>query len=109
MMRARTAAILTMFAAILASPVAGARAEPEPRLAARAPTGDVTDLSAQQRTRRPPTRVRIYRSFQPDGVYPRYFPGSDAVRVCNASYVKEYRPSGTVITPRVSCAWRRPG
>ena len=41
-----------------------------------------------------------------DGVYPRYYPGLNAVRVCNASYVQEYRPSGTVIVPRMSCFWR---
>ena len=43
----------------------------------------------------------------PDGVYPRYYPGRNAVRVCNATYVQEYRPSGTVIVPRMSCYWRR--
>jgi hypothetical protein len=54
-------------------------------------------------------RLRIYPRYQaePDGVYPRYFPGSNAVRVCNATYVQEYRPSGTVIVPRMSCTWRR--
>jgi len=29
------------------------------------------------------------------------------VRVCNATYVQEYRPSGTVIVPRMSCYWTR--
>jgi hypothetical protein len=63
-----------------------------------------TDLSAR---RRPRTRVRIYSNSQPDDVYPRYNPGPNAVRVCNASYVQEFRPSGTVIVPRMSCYWRR--
>jgi len=26
--------------------------------------------------------------------------------VCTATYVQEFRPSGTVITPRMSCYWR---
>jgi hypothetical protein len=63
-----------------------------------------TDLSAQ---RRPRTRIRIFSNSQPDDVYPRYNPGPNAVRVCNASYVQEFRPSGTVIVPRMSCYWRR--
>jgi hypothetical protein len=58
---------------------------------------------------RPPRRLRIYPRYQaePDGVYPRYNPGPNAVRVCNASYVQEYRPSGTVIVPHMTCVWRR--
>ena len=32
--------------------------------------------------------------------------GPNAVRVCNAQYVQEYRPSGTVIVPRMNCYWR---
>jgi hypothetical protein len=58
---------------------------------------------------RPPRRLRIYPRYraEPDGVYPRYYPGPNAVRVCNASYVQEYRPSGTVIVPRMTCVWRR--
>jgi hypothetical protein len=63
-----------------------------------------TDLSAQ---RRPRTRIRIFSNSEPDGVYPRYNLGPNAVRVCNASYVQEFRPSGTVIVPRMSCYWRR--
>jgi hypothetical protein len=57
---------------------------------------------------RPPRRLRIYPRSQaePDGVYPRYNPGPNAVRVCNASYVQEYRPSGTVIVPHMTCVWR---
>ena len=43
----------------------------------------------------------------PDDVYPRYNPGRNAVRDCNANYVQEYRPSGTVIVPHMSCYWRR--
>ena len=65
----------------------------------------VTDVSAQRR--RPLRRVPIYRQeeWAPD-VYPRYNPGRNAVRDCTAHYVQEYRPSGTVITPRMNCHWR---
>jgi len=59
--------------------------------------------------RRPPRRVPIYPRYQaePDEVYPRYYPGPDAVRVCNATYAQEYRPSGPVIVPHMTCVWRR--
>jgi hypothetical protein len=59
--------------------------------------------------RTPPKRVRIYPRYQaePDDVYPRYNPGPNAVRVCNATYVQEFRPSGPVIVPRTTCVWRR--
>jgi len=58
---------------------------------------------------RPPRRIRVYPRYlaEPDGVYPRYNPGPNAVRVCNASYVQEFRPSGTVIVPHMTCVWRR--
>ena len=52
-------------------------------------------------------RLRVTPYYSPDGVYPRYNPGPDAVRECNATYVQEYRPSGTVIVPHMSCYWRR--
>ena len=72
---------------------------------AHAPKAVITDASAQRR--RPLRRVPIYRTEQwaPD-VYPRYNPGPNAVRDCTATYVQEYRPSGTVITPRMNCYWR---
>ncbi len=57
--------------------------------------------------RRPRARVRIYRAPDERGVYPSYNPGPDAVRDCTATYVEEHRPSGTVITPRMNCFWRR--
>ncbi|UPJ58606.1 hypothetical protein [Bradyrhizobium sp. 192] len=56
--------------------------------------------------KRPPPRLRVTPYYSPDGVYPRYNPGPNAVRECNATYVQEFRPSGTVIVPRVSCFWR---
>jgi hypothetical protein len=67
------------------------------------------DAAAPQsrRVRRPVTRLRVYPSTGPEDVYPRYYPGPDAVRECNATYVQEFRPSGTVIVPHMSCHWRR--
>jgi len=65
----------------------------------------VTDVSAQRR--RPLRRVPIYRQEWAPDVYPRYNPGPNAVRDCSATYAREYRPSGTVITPRMNCYWRR--
>jgi len=56
------------------------------------------EFSSQNRivVRRPARRVRIYGApLSPN-----------AVRVCNAYYVQEFRPSGTVIVPRMSCYWR---
>jgi hypothetical protein len=64
-----------------------------------------TEASAQSR-QRPLRRLRVYPRYEADGVYPRYFPGRNAVRDCTASYVQEFRPSGTVITPRMNCFWR---
>lgn len=59
------------------------------------------------RPRRKFRRVPIYprEHYDPD-VWPRYNPGPNAVRECNAYYVQEARPSGTVITPRMNCFWR---
>ncbi len=63
--------------------------------------------------RRPQTRLRVYPyPVEPydhwhDDVYPRRDLPPDAIRECNATYVQEYRPSGTVIVPRMNCHWRR--
>jgi hypothetical protein len=67
------------------------------------------DLAARPARPRPPRRVRVYpRAIaEPDDVFPRYDPGPNAVRVCNATYVQEFRPSGTVIVPHTTCVWRR--
>jgi hypothetical protein len=60
-------------------------------------------VPVRRRMRRVPVYPREH--FDPD-VYPRYNPGPNAVRECNAYYVQEARPSGTVITPRMNCFWR---
>jgi hypothetical protein len=106
-MRIGSAILSLAFAATFLLPAAGARAQTAPQPQAVQALQPATDLSAQsRRVRRPPTRIRVYPRYDPDDVYPRYFPGRNAVRDCTASYVEEFRPSGTVITPRLNCFWR---
>ena len=99
MKRIVTAALLAASVGFLAAPdeVQAQTAEPGVRMA----QADVVVV------RRKPKRVPIYRQdhWDPD-VIPRYNPGPNAVRDCTATYVQEYRPSGTVITPRMNCYWR---
>jgi hypothetical protein len=105
-MRIRMAALLAAFAGVFSLPLAGAAAQTAPSMRTeQASLPAVTDISAQRRFK----RLRIYPNDQPgpDGVYPRYYPGRNAVRDCTATYVQEYRPSGTVIVPRMNCYWRR--
>ena len=101
-MRIVTAALLAAFVGLLL-PGAVAQAQTAPsgiRTAQAAPT----DTSAQRRAIR---RVPVYpREERRPPVYPQYNPGPNAVRDCTATYVQEYRPSGTVITPRMNCYWR---
>jgi hypothetical protein len=86
---------------------AAAQAQTAPRVQHQASQSAGPELSAQnRRVRRPPTRLRVYPRYNPDDVYPRYYPGPNAVRDCTATYVQEFRPSGTVITPRMNCFWR---
>lgn len=111
MTQIRAVAILVAMAGAVLLPAAGAGAQAAAAgiRTAQAAQSVATDVSAQRRVRRPPTRLRVYPYYEPgfDGVYPRYYPGRNAVRECNATYVEEYRPSGTVIVPRMSCYWRR--
>jgi hypothetical protein len=98
-MRIGSAILSLAFAGAFLLPVAAAPAQTAPRMQAAPASHSGTDLSAQ-------TRIRIYPRYNPDDVYPRYFPGRNAVRDCTATYVEEFRPSGTVITPRMNCFWR---
>jgi hypothetical protein len=102
MKRIVTVALLAACAGLL---LAGTAAQAQTAVSgARKPTVAVTEASSQSRKLR---RVPIYRQdWEPD-VYPRYNPGPNAVRDCTATYVREQRPSGTVITPRMNCTWRR--
>jgi hypothetical protein len=99
-----TVAIWAAFAGLLL-PGTVAQAQTAPsglRIAQASPPAD-----ASYQRRKPLRRVPIYRpDWEPD-VYPRYNPGPNAVRDCTATYVQEQRPSGTVITPRMNCYWRR--
>ena len=101
MMRIVTAASLAALAGIVLLPGAHAQTAPS-----GVRTAQPTEVSAQQR-RRAVRRVPIFprNEWRPD-VYPQYYPGPNAVRECTATYVQEYRPSGTVITPRMNCYWR---
>jgi hypothetical protein len=97
-------AILAALAGILALPAAVASAQSSAsgiRIAQAVPQ----DTPAPRR--RPPARLRVTPYVEEQGVYPHYNPGPNAVRVCNATYVQEYRPSGTVIVPHMTCYWRR--
>jgi len=58
-----------------------------------------------RRVYRPQARLRVTPNYEPDSIYPHYNPGPNAVRVCNAHYEQEYRPSGTVIVPKMHCYW----
>lgn len=74
-------------------------AQTAPGSASSSTAANAAEFSAQRRRpRREPTRLRIYRDFS--------YPGPNAVRDCEARYVQEFRPSGTVIVPRVNCFWR---
>jgi hypothetical protein len=89
--------------AVLAGSPSIARAEqaqPVIRLAQAAPPG-----APPRRVYRPQARLRVTPNEGYDTIYPHYYPGPNAVRVCNAHYEQEYRPSGTVIVPRMHCYW----
>jgi lipoprotein-anchoring transpeptidase ErfK/SrfK len=105
MMRIVTAALLAGLAGLWL-PAAGAQAQTAPSGVRTAQASQPSEASAQRR--RAVRRVPIYpRDEGRPEVYPHYYPGADAVRECTATYVQEFRPSGTVITPRMNCYWRR--
>src|SRR5215510_12488039 len=75
-----------------------------------------TEISAQTRkkprttlTVRPRSYPYPYRSYSSPYPLPYAadYPGPNAVRQCAAHMVQEFRPSGTVIVPRVRCWWAR--
>jgi hypothetical protein len=89
-----------------------AQTAPQSNVAA-AKTAAATDISAQRRVR-PRARIRVqplypyrrYHSFYPLP-YDVEYPGPNARRECTARYITEYRPSGTVVVPRMNCWWVR--
>jgi hypothetical protein len=105
-MRIVAAALLAAFVGLLLPPMAVAQAQTASS-GVRTAQSVPTEGSAQQR-RRVIRRVPIYpREEWRSPVYPQYYPGPNAVRDCTATLVQEYRPSGTVITPRMNSYWRR--
>ena len=68
-----------------------------------------TSPDAPPPRKRSQTRLRVTPYYTPDGVYPRYNPGPDAVRECNATYVQEYRPRGAGVVAQMCGAVRRGG
>lgn len=96
------AIVLTVLTTGIAPVAQAEQARPVIRLA-QATSSD----APPRRVYRPQTRLRVTPNYEPDSIYPHYNPGPNAVRVCNAHYVQEYRPSGTVIVPRMSCYWQR--
>ena len=93
-------------AVVISIPVAAQAEQPAGARPGVAQSTIGTDVSAQRRIKRIPIYPREEEHWQPD-VVPRYNPGPNASRVCNATYVQEHRPSGTVIVPHMSCYWRR--
>lgn len=55
------------------------------------------EATAQVRRRRAPTQLRVYRD--------RAYLPPNAVRTCDSWLEQEFRPSGTVIVPRMRCRW----
>jgi hypothetical protein len=107
-MKAIAAVLTVVLAGALGLPTAPGRAQDTASRVKLAQAGSPDDTEPPPiRTRRPSTRLRIYPNYEglPE-VVPRYYPGPNAVRECNTNYVQEYRPSGTVIVPRISCFWR---
>lgn len=96
------AAILAMLATSPASVALAEQIQPVIRLAQAIPPD-----APPRRVYRPQARLRVTPNYDPDTIYPHYNPGPNAVRVCNAHYVQEFRPSGTVIVPRMHCYWQR--
>jgi hypothetical protein len=101
MVRIAAMTILTVLAVSPASTPAQAE-PPQPviRLAQATPPD-----APRRRVYRPQARLRVTPNNDYDTIYPHYNPGPNAVRVCNAHYEQEYRPSGTVIVPKMHCVW----
>ena len=96
---AGAAIILSMLAIGPASIAQAEQTQPVIRLAQAVPP------DAPRRVYRPQARLRVTPNDGYDTIYPHYYPGPNAVRVCNAHYEQEYRPSGTVIVPKMHCVW----
>ena len=90
-------AVLSIFC-LLAGAGSGRAADDGIKAAKPAASIVPTEVSSQARTRqRAPHRVHIYGRSRG--------PGPNSVRICNAYYEQEFRPSGTVIVPKMRCYW----
>jgi hypothetical protein len=67
------------------------------RVGQNAKASSSIEASTQSRRRRAPTQLYITRE--------RAYLPPNAVRACDAWYEQEFRPSGTVIVPRMRCRW----
>jgi hypothetical protein len=100
MVRIAAITVLTVLVMGPASIAQAQQTQPAIRLAQAAPPN-----TPPRRVYRPQTRLRVTPNDGYDTIYPHYNPGPNAVRVCNAHYEQEYRPSGTVIVPKMHCYW----
>jgi hypothetical protein len=89
-------AVMAFGAAVALASIGPVRAEVATPQLQRVAAQASTELSAQRRIRRRATPIYIYghRPLSPT-----------AVRACVDWYAYEYRPSGTVIVPKMSCHW----
>jgi hypothetical protein len=72
-----------------------------PWLAMQALAQDVgTPENAAPKRAHAPAHIRVHPLAQS-------YPGPDAVRQCTAWLAPEFRPSGTVIVPKMHCWWER--
>jgi hypothetical protein len=91
---AKTASLVAAMASVgFFLTVAGAAAAP----ALASDAAQATELSSQRRSRPVRTRVRVFAPYT--------YPGPRAVRHCTSWLEPEWRPSGTVIVPRMRCWW----
>ena len=74
-----------------------------PALAGVLLAGSLSSAIAQD-VDRAPRQVAAQRRPQIT-IHPRHQLGPNATRHCTAWLTKEYRPSGTVITPQMRCWW----
>jgi hypothetical protein len=65
-----------------------------------AQAGAQSDDNVAPKRTHPPARIRVY-------PLPQSYPGPNAVRECTSWIAPEYRPSGTVIVPKMHCWWER--
>ena len=105
MQRTLSLAAITIVALMLSA----ATGHPTP---VRHEAGAAIEISSQATTMRPRPRIRVYPRYQRRNYHTLYalpygidYPGPNAVRQCVSRLVPEYRPSGTVIVPRMRCWW----